>query len=56
MGSLFGLQDGGGDGSIFRLIDSVVAEIDANGQVGDNAQAGVAAAQVSFVSCLLRLF
>ncbi len=51
MGSLFNLQDGSADGSIFKLIDQVVAEIDHNATVGDNAQAGVTAAQSIGVLC-----
>lgn len=51
LGSLFGLQDGGADGSIFRLIDDVIAEIDHHAQVGDDAQKGVNAAQSIGFKC-----
>ncbi len=52
LGSLFGLQGGSGDGSIFRLIDSVIEEIDAvQGSLGDDAQRGVNAAQSIGLKC-----
>ena len=44
MGNLFGLQGDSGDGSIFKLIDEVIEEIDAQKNVKD-AQKGVNAAQ-----------